>query len=90
MAGLRVMISDTIGNRTHAAELPHDVPMRQLIPALLTHLNLPVIGVDGQPISYRIYHDNREIGEEENLEQASVQANSTLTLSQEAQAGREG
>ncbi len=88
MAGLRVTISDTIGHTTHMAELPHDVPMRQLIPALLTHLNLPVIGMDGQPISYRIYHDNREIAEEETLTQASVSEGSTLTLSQEAQAGR--
>ena len=87
MAGTRVTIRDTTGTATHRAELPHDVPMRRLIPALLTRLNLPMLGADGQPISYRLYHDSREVGQEETLQQAGVQQDAELSLSQEATAG---
>jgi hypothetical protein len=87
MAGVRVTIQDTTGTDTHRAELPHDVTMRRLIPALLTRLNLPILGPDGQPISYRLYHDGREVGQDQTLQQAGVRENSSLTLSQEATAG---
>ena len=87
MAGIRVRITDPTGTDTHEAELPHDVEMRRLLPALLTRLNYPVTGPDGAPISYRLYYDGRQILEEETLEQAHVATDATLSLSQEATAG---
>ncbi|HLX09253.1 MAG TPA: EsaB/YukD family protein [Thermoanaerobaculia bacterium] len=87
MAGVRVTIQDTMGTATHSAELPHDITMRRLIPALVTRLRLPILGADSQPISYRLYFDGREIGQEQTLEQAGVRDSSVLSLSQEATAG---
>jgi hypothetical protein len=87
MAGIRVTIQDATGTDTHRAELPHDVPMQRLIPALLTRLNRPILSPDGQPISYRLYHDGREIGQDETLGQAGVREDAVLSLSQEATAG---
>ncbi len=87
MAGVRVVLSDPTGTNNHTAELPHDVDMQRMIPALLTKLNLPLISQDGHPVSYRLYHNGQEILEDQTLAQAGVQDNATLTLSQEATAG---
>jgi len=88
MAGIRVTISDVTGTDRNAAELPHDVPMQRLIPALLSKMGRPVIDQSGRPISYRMYFGDREIGADETLAEAGVTENATLILSQEAQAGR--
>jgi hypothetical protein len=87
MAGVRVVLSDATGTNNHTAELPHDVNMQRMIPALLTKLNMPIVGRDGQQISYRMYHNGQEIREDQTLAQAGVQDDATLTLSQEATAG---
>jgi len=87
MAGVQVTIQDTTGTAARRAELPHDVTMRRLIPALLTRLNLPILGPDGQPISYRLYHEGREVGQDQTLQQAGVREGSVISLSQEATAG---
>jgi hypothetical protein len=88
MAGVTVNITDPTGVDRHRAELPHDVPMRRLLPALLTRLNRPIVGQNGTPISYRLYHNGQEIGEDQTLADAGVRNESTLTLSQEATAGK--
>lgn len=84
-----VRLTDTTGTPECTLTLPHDTPMERLIPALLTVLNRPVIGTDGQPISYRLYFNNREIGQNETLQQAGVREDDTVSLSQEATAGAE-
>ena len=86
MAGVRVMITDPTGRETHRAELPHDVPMHQLIPALLRRLRREIIGSDGQLANYRLYFNNREIGRDERLADVGVSEGSTLTLSHEGHA----
>jgi hypothetical protein len=40
------------GSRT--AEVPRDVPIKELIPELTTSLELPTTGPDGRPTSYRL------------------------------------
>jgi hypothetical protein len=87
MAGVQVTILDATGTPMTRAELPHDVTMRQLIPALLSRLGLPFVGPNGDPISYRLYHDRREIGQGQTLQEAGVREDSVLSLSQEATAG---
>lgn len=87
MAGVRVTIDNTTGQPIYAAELPHDVAMRRLIPALVTRLGLPILGSDGQPISYRLYHNSHEIGQDVDLAHAGVVDGATVTLSYEATAG---
>ena len=80
MAGVQVTIQDTTGTAARRAELPHDITMRRLIPALLTRLNLPILGPDGKPISYRLYHEGREVGQDETLRQAAVHDDANLSV----------
>ena len=58
------------GSRT--AEVPNDVPVKELIPELTTSLELPTTGPDGRPMSYRIDSKalGRELQEEETLTSA--------------------
>jgi hypothetical protein len=72
VSGVKVMIRTGAGGY-RAAELPHDVTMRRLIPALATRLDLPILDSDGQPIGYRLIHEGREVGPEQTLRQAGVQ-----------------
>ena len=48
------------GSRT--AEVPDDVPVKELLPELTTSLELPVTGPDGRPMSYRL--DSKALGRE--------------------------
>lgn len=62
------------------AELPDDIPMLRLIPALVTALNRPSFGQNGHPINYHLYHNGREIGPEQTLKQAGASENGELKL----------
>ncbi len=81
MAGLRINIADSIGTSTVSAEVPHDVEMRRLIPALLTSMNRPLIREDGRLFSYRLYHNGKEILDDQTFAQVGVNENETLVLS---------
>ena len=50
------------------AEIPDDIPVKELIPELATSLELPITGPDGRPINYRLDSKalGRELQEEEN------------------------
>jgi hypothetical protein len=54
---------------SRSAEVPNDVPVKDLIPELTTSLQLPTTGPDGRPMSYRIDSKalGRELQEEETL-----------------------
>jgi hypothetical protein len=61
---------------TRSAEVPDDVPVRELLPELTTTLELPVVGPDG-----------RELKEEETLSQAGVPSQDRLMLTTDVTAG---
>jgi hypothetical protein len=44
------------------AEVPDDVPMRELLPELVSALELPTVGPDGRPMGYRV--DSKALGRE--------------------------
>jgi hypothetical protein len=75
------------GSRT--AEVPNDVPVRELLPELASSLQLPTTGPDGRPMSYRIDSKalGRELREDETLEAAGVPQNDRLMLSADVTAG---
>ena len=68
------------GRRT--AEVPKDVPVKELIPALTTALQLPTIGPDGRPTSYRLESQalGRELRDDETLASAGVPSGDRLTV----------
>ena len=88
MNRIQIALMDHLRGTKTQVEVPNDVPMNRLIPALVRRLGLPT-EQDGQPVTYRL--DNRDtgqrIGDEETLAQAGVQAQTVLTLLPEVTAG---
>jgi uncharacterized ubiquitin-like protein YukD len=74
---------------TRTAEVPNDVPVKDLIPELTTSLELPVTGPDGRPMSYRLDSKalGRELKEDETLSQAGIPENDRLMMMADITAG---
>jgi hypothetical protein len=74
---------------TRTAEVPDDVPVRELLPELVSLLELPTTGPDGRPMSYRIDSKalGRELQEEETLAEAEVPEEDRLMLTADVTAG---
>jgi len=75
------------GSRT--AEVPRDVPIKELIPELTTSLELPTTGPDGRPTSYRLDSKalGRELKEDETLASAGVPDGDRLMVTADVTAG---
>jgi uncharacterized ubiquitin-like protein YukD len=74
---------------TRSADVPRDVPVRELIPELTTSLELPTTGPDGRPTSYRLDSKalGRELREDETLASAGVPEGDRLMLTADVTAG---
>ena len=74
---------------TRTAEVPDDVPVRELLPELVSLLELPTTGPDGRPMSYRVDSKalGRELQEEETLAEAEVPEDDRLMLTADVTAG---
>ncbi len=71
------------------AEVPADVPVRELLTELTSLLKLPTVGPDGRPMGYRLDSKalGRELKESETLEEAGVPAEDRLILTADITAG---
>jgi ubiquitin-protein ligase len=71
------------------AEVPDDIPIRDLLPELTSVLQLPTVGPDGRPMGYRLDSKalGRELGEAETLEQARIPQEDRLILTADITAG---
>lgn len=80
------------GGGTRTADVPDDVPVKELLPELTTSLQLPVTGPDGRPMGYRIDSKSlgRELQEEETLSAAGVPQGDRLILTADVTAGSIG
>ena len=76
---------------TRTAEVPDDVTVRELLPELVSLLELPTTGPDGRPMSYRMDSKalGRELQEEETLAEAEVPTDDRLMLTADVTAGAE-
>ncbi len=74
---------------TRTAEVPDDVPVKELLPELVSLLELPTTGPDGRPMSYRIDSKalGRELQEDETLAAAQVPSEDRLMLTADVTAG---
>ncbi|MBI4670894.1 MAG: EsaB/YukD family protein [Chloroflexi bacterium] len=81
------MVLPSGGART--AEVPADVPVKELLPEVVSKLELPTTGPDGRPMSYRVDSKalGRELREEETLQAAGVPQNDRLMLTADVTAG---
>ena len=88
MARVRVTLVDHLRGTKTQVEVPNDVPMNRLVPALVGRLGLPT-DQDGQPVTYRL--DNRDtgqrVGDDQTLADAAVQDGAVLALFPEVTAG---
>ena len=71
------------------AEMPDDILIRDLLPELISLLQLPTVGPDGRPMGYRLDSKalGRELGEEETLLKAKIPVNDRLILTADITAG---
>ena len=88
MSRVKIALEDHLQGTKTRVEVPDDIPMNCLIPALVSRLGLPT-EQHGQPVTYRL--DNRQtgqrIGDEQTLADASIQEGDILTLLPEVTAG---
>jgi hypothetical protein len=88
MASIKVICYDPTGSKKTPVELPSDVPMRRLIPALVTKMGLPT-QQGANPITYRLDHrdSGKRLSDDETLSQAGVKEDDILSLFPEVTAG---
>ncbi len=74
---------------TRNAEVPDDVIVKELVPELATTLELPTVGPDGRPVSYRLDSKalGRELKDDETLNSAAVPDNDRLMITADITAG---
>jgi hypothetical protein len=88
MTRVRVTLVDHVRGTKTQVEVPDNVPMNRLIPALTSRLGLPT-DQEGQPVTYRL--DNRDtgerVGDEQTLAEAGVLDGAILALFPEVTAG---
>jgi hypothetical protein len=74
---------------SRVAEVPGDVPVKELIPELATSLELPTTGPDGRPINYRLDSKalGRELQETETLSDAKIPQDDRVMITADITAG---
>ncbi len=74
---------------TRNAEVPDDVVVKELVPELATTLELPTVGPDGRPVSYRLDSKalGRELKDDETLSSAAIPDNDRLMITADITAG---
>src|SRR5512142_1877412 len=75
------------GART--ADVPDDVPVKELLPEFTSLLELPTVGPDGRPMTYRLDSKalGRELKEDETLASAVIPDGDRLMLTADITAG---
>jgi len=88
MASIKVIIYDPTGSKKTPVELPNDVPMNRLIPALVTKMGLPT-NQGANPITYRLDHraSGKRLADSDSLADADVTEDDILSLFPEVTAG---
>jgi hypothetical protein len=69
--------------------VPDDVEIKDLLPELATTLELPTVGPDGRPVSYRLDSKalGRELKEDETLTSAGIPDDDRLMITADITAG---
>ena len=72
--GTKVTFLDQTGAKSVNAVIADTVTVKRILPNIITKMNLPVMGPDGQPMSYSLDHKEggKRLDEDENLVLESV------------------
>jgi hypothetical protein len=89
MANISVVVTDATGGRRDEVDMPDDQPTIRVIAALVNALGLPLVGPDGQPMSYRFHHaeTQAQLRDDSTLSASGVKSGDTLRLVPEITAG---
>jgi hypothetical protein len=84
-----VTVVDAAGNKTEEASVPGDAASGRVVAKLVELMQLPAVGPDGQPLSYKFHHKNsgRQVDDNESLDAAGVKDGDVLRLVAEITAG---
>jgi hypothetical protein len=87
--GTRVTFLDQTGAKSVDAVIAETVPVKRILPNIITKMNLPVMGPDGQPMSYSLDHKEggKRLREEQTLPNADVRDGDHLIVYPEIVAG---
>jgi len=87
--GTKVTFLDQTGAKSVEAVVSDTVTVRKILPSIITKMNLPVIGPDGQPMSYSLDHKEggRRLHEDQTLLGARVNDGDHLIVYPEIVAG---
>jgi hypothetical protein len=87
--GTQVTFLDQTGAKSVDAVVSESITVKRILPNIITKMNLPVIGPDGQPMSYSLDHKEggRRLHEEQTLVQANVRDGDHLIVYPEIVAG---
>ena len=87
--GTRVTFLDQTGAKSVDAVIADTVSVKRILPNIITKMNLPVMGPDGQPMSYSLDHKEggKRLREDETLPAAAVRDGHHLIVYPEIVAG---
>jgi hypothetical protein len=87
--GTRVTFLDQTGAKSVEAVIADTVTVRRILPNIITKMNLPVMGPDGQPMSYSLDHKEggKRLQEDQTLVGAEVKDGDHLIVYPEIVAG---
>ena len=87
--GTQVTFLDQTGAKSVEAVVADTVTVKRILPNIITKMNLPVVGPDGQPMSYSLDHKEggKRLREDQTLVQGSVQDGDHLIVYPEIVAG---
>lgn len=88
-SGTRVVILDQTGSKSVEAVIADTVTTDKILPNIITKLSLPILGPDGQPMSYSLDHKEggKRLREGETLVQSGVRDGDHLIVYPEIVAG---
>jgi len=87
--GTRVTFLDQTGAKSVEAVIADSVTVKRIMPNIITKMNLPVMGPDGQPMSYSLDHKEggKRLQEEQTLPTSGVTDGHHLIVYPEIVAG---
>jgi hypothetical protein len=87
--GTKVTFLDQTGAKSVNAVIADTVSVKRILPNIITKMNLPVTGPDGQPMSYSLDHKEggKRLHEDQTLPAANVKDGDHLIVYPEIVAG---
>lgn len=87
--GTRVTFLDQTGAKSVEAVIADSVTVKRILPNIITKMNLPVMGPDGQPMSYSLDHKEggKRLREDQTLIESRVTDGDHLIVYPEIVAG---